>query len=146
MIRVDGTPFISRVMKREPLDLYDDRPKAMKAYLRNYGWHFNKKACDFAVSKMRKGGAKIDAWTKEQVEELLGRYGMKVNATGYDHIYVANICKAYFFKSSVPDEQHVAMHIKDVFADDDDADGNVMRTWYAKMVGKGEPVEWEDLI
>lgn len=26
----------------------------MEAYLSNFGWHFNKKMCDFAVSLMKK--------------------------------------------------------------------------------------------
>lgn len=41
-------------MRRESLDIYDERPREMKAYLSNLGWHFNKKMCDFAVSLMKK--------------------------------------------------------------------------------------------
>jgi hypothetical protein len=41
-------------MKRDSLDTYDIRPQAMTNYLRYYGMHFNKKLCDFAVSKMFK--------------------------------------------------------------------------------------------
>ena len=26
---------------KEPLDLYDDKPREMKAYLRNWGWSFS---------------------------------------------------------------------------------------------------------
>lgn len=41
---------------RTPLDLYDYEltPPAMKAYLRNYGFNFSKKACEYAVSLMEK--------------------------------------------------------------------------------------------
>jgi hypothetical protein len=37
------------------LDFYDDRPTSMKNYLKYYGEHFNKKLCEFAVSKMKHG-------------------------------------------------------------------------------------------
>ena len=55
----------------------------MEAYLSNFGWHFNKKMCDFAVSLMKKinpaTGKKerIEPISKEKVEELLTKYGMK---------------------------------------------------------------------
>lgn len=41
-------------MRREPLDIRDKRPEEMEAYLSNFGWHFNKKMCEFAVSLMKK--------------------------------------------------------------------------------------------
>ena len=41
-------------MKYVPLDIYDDMPRAMQAYISNYGWNFNKRACEYAVSLMRK--------------------------------------------------------------------------------------------
>ena len=39
---------------KEPLDLYDDKPREMKAYLRNWGWSFSRKACECAVKEMRR--------------------------------------------------------------------------------------------
>ena len=36
------------------LQEYDIIPKEMRAYLRNNGRHFNKKACEWAVKNMRK--------------------------------------------------------------------------------------------
>ena len=32
-------------MKKTPLDVYDDIPRDMRAYLQHYGWHFSKRAC-----------------------------------------------------------------------------------------------------
>ena len=43
-------------MERLGLDIYDELPKSMMAYLRNYGFHFNKDAFDYAVSFMKKNG------------------------------------------------------------------------------------------
>lgn len=36
------------------LDMYDDFPSGMKAYLSAYGWHFSKAMCDWAISMMEK--------------------------------------------------------------------------------------------
>lgn len=36
------------------MDIRDRRPEEMEAYLSNFGWHFNKKMCEFAVSLMKK--------------------------------------------------------------------------------------------
>ena len=102
-------------MKRESLDMYDDRPREMTAYLRNYGWHFNKKLCEFAISKMNRlnpsTGKKerIEPLTRDIVDEILSKYNIKLNNNIlYDYVYVANMCKADLYKSSVPDEQHLA--------------------------------------
>ena len=47
------------------LDIYDDRPTSMKRYLKYYGEHFNKKLCDFAVSKMNHEKAPVE---KEKID------------------------------------------------------------------------------
>ena len=56
---------------RQALDTYDDMPKYMKQYLRNYGWHFNKALCNYAVSLMKKGGQKLEPVSKEYVDKTL---------------------------------------------------------------------------
>lgn len=138
---------------RQPLDSYDEMPRAMRAYLKNYGWHFNSKACDYAVSLMQRqdpstGKEKpVEAISKEQYDEMLNRAGVKPqNDTLCDGLYVANKCKASYLKRSVPDETHMAMFVRDTLDDIDAADGNVMRQWYASMVGAGHPVDWEELL
>lgn len=140
-------------MKRQPLDIYDEIPVAMRRYLQHNGWHFGKKACDWAVSMMKKKNSatgmkeRIEPWTKENVDEILKTNNVQIdNNVGYDYVYVANMCKADYFKTSIPDKLHVALFIKDTIDDVDGADGAVMRCWYAKMVGAGIPVDWEELL
>ena len=53
------------------LDTYDDMPKYMRKYLQNYGWHFNKALCNYAVSLMTKNGKKLEPLTKEYVDKVL---------------------------------------------------------------------------
>jgi hypothetical protein len=139
--------------KRLPLDMYDDIPTEMRKYLRFHGWHFNKKACDFAVSLMRKKNAstgkteKIEPLTKDQVDSMLAKYGVTLeNSVDYDYVYVANMGKADLLKSSITDEQHLALYVKDVVDDVDAGDGEIMREWDAKMTSRGIAVDWEEIL
>lgn len=139
------------IMKRQALDIYDDFPSDMKVYLKNYGWHFNKSACDFAVSLMKKkvdGKLKtIEPITKEQLDTMMKNHGVELeDKNGYDYVFVANMCKADYLGSSVPDELYLCLYVKDTIDDEDAGDGVTMRRWYATMVANGEVVFWEDFL
>lgn len=135
------------------LDAVIKRPKEMEDYLAHYGWHFNKKMCDYAVSLMKvknpSSGKEeaVEAMRRDEVLELLKRYNIKLeNDTMYDSTFVANMCKADYMKKSISDDQHMAMYIQDTIDDVDAADGSVMYCWYAKMRKAGKPIEWEDML
>nr|DAF76397.1 MAG TPA: hypothetical protein [Caudoviricetes sp.] len=139
-------------MRRTSLDTYDRMPDGMRSYLRNYGWHFNRKACEFAARHMYRrteSGSleRTTALTREQVDDLLSRTGVQIeNDVGYDMVYVATMCRSDYLGSSISDEVHLAKIIRDILDDADAGDGEVMRCWYAKMVARGIPVDWEDLL
>lgn len=128
-------------------------PPEMKAYLRNYGYSFSRKACDFAVSLMRKkdkatgGTEEIEPLSKDKVEEMLSRYGVKLeNNIGYNSVYIANMSLAGYMKESIEDEHHLAKHVKAIIDDVDDNPENIFRMWIAKMDGNGIPIPWEDIL
>ena len=80
------------------LQEYDIIPKEMRAYLRNNGRHFSKKACEWAVRNMRKYNEttrrmeRIETMDKTAVDELLKNNGITLDdARGYDYVYVANM-------------------------------------------------------
>ena len=132
---------------RAALDMYDDLPKAMRKYLTHNGWHFNKSLCDFAISLMTKHGKKLEPISKENVDKLLEQHKIQLdNNVGYDYIFVANMCKADYYGSSITDDRHVALYIKDTIDDEDAADGTTMRRWYATMVANGVLVDWDDSL
>lgn len=132
---------------RVALDIYDDMPKYMRKYLQNYGWHFNKAMCSYAVSLMRKNGKKLEPLTKDYVDKVLENNNIKLTRNvGYDYIFVANMCKADYYGSSIPDEKHFALYIKDTIEDEDAGDGTTMRRWYATMIANGQIIDWEDFI
>lgn len=141
--------------EKQPLDSYemDFMPMEMKAYLRNYGFSFSKKACDYAVSLMKKENPstkreeKIDPWSKEQVDEMLKRFNVTLeNNVGYNATYVANMLKADMFKSSIVDEQRLALGVKDIIDDYDASPRLVFKKWITSMDDAGLPIEWSELI
>ena len=131
-------------MVKQSLDQYDDRPISMKRYLKYYGKHFNKKLCDFAVSKMKHGKSPI---TKEVVDNILKKHGITLEYNElYDHVYVYNMGNNDFLGSSIPDETHLALYVKDVIDDKDGYDGIVFNRWYADTVVLGIPIDWDEMI
>ena len=56
---------------RTALDIHDNMPRFMRKYISNYGWHFNKSLCEYAISLMRKKGKSLESLSKEQIDKLL---------------------------------------------------------------------------
>jgi hypothetical protein len=127
---------------------YDEKPRGMVNYLRYYGPHFNKKLNSFAVSLMTDDNdEKINPYTKDDVIRILQNNGVQLkNDQLYDSVYVANMCKADFIGSSIDDEHHMALYIKDVIDDPDAVDGLVFNRWYADMCYMGIAIDWEEML
>lgn len=134
------------------LDNKDKMPTGMEDYLAQNGWHFNKKMCNWATSKMRKKDSsgksvKISPYTKDDVDVILKRNNINLeNDWGYDAVYVANMCIADFLGSSILDENRLALYIKDVVDDPDGYEGMVFTRFYADCIGSGRPIMWEDML
>lgn len=134
--------------RRENFTAYETMPEDLMIYMSHNGPHFNKKACEFAVSQMfKEEGEDFKPYSKEEVDNILHGYSIKVkNNKLYDAIYVANMCKADYLGSSVPDEQHLARYIKDTLDDPDGIDGLTFNRWIADMKWLGIPIDWEELL
>lgn len=138
-------------MRRTNLTQFDEMPEAMVAYMRHYGPHFNRKLFEFAVSLMTKESngeeVPVTPYNKEQVKNILASHGVQLkNDQLYDSAYVANMGKADFLGSSITDERHLAMYVKDVIDDPDGYDGIVFNRWYADMCYTGVAIDWEEMI
>ena len=132
--------------------MYSRMPSGLQEYIESNGPHFNRKLCEWAVSKMivkddSGKEKKLEAWTQDEVEELLKKYGVQVkNDKGYDVCYIANMFKADFFKKSITDEAHLCIHIK---CYQDDVDGDPFRAFdefFATCIGKGVSIPWEKML
>lgn len=100
-----------------------------------------------AISFMKKGGKSLEPVSKEYIDKVLTQNNIKLeNNVGYDYVFVGNMCKADYYGSSITDERHFALYIKDTIDDEDAGDGTTMRRWYATMVANGTMVDWEDVI
>lgn len=126
---------------------YDKKPEPMINYLRYNGPHFSKKLCEFATKRMRKKEGRISPWGKAEVDEILNTAGVEVeNDNLYDTVFVANMCKADYYKSSVADKAGVARYIKDVLDDEDGYDGIAFNRWLADCARKGVAIPWDDVL
>ena len=135
-------------MYHKEMGSYDDIPDGMKLYINNYGCHFNKKLCEEAVSRMyRDEDEEFQPYSKEQVDRMLESYDIKPKRKKlYDHVYVANMCKADYLGRSVPDEKHLAMFVKDMLDDPDAEEGFVFNRFIADCYYMNQPVEWEEMV
>ena len=133
------------------LDSYTAYPSGMEEYLSYYGWHFSKKMCDWAISKMYRLEGKrkipVETITKDKLDELFKRYGITLhNDYGYDSVYIANMCRADYFGRSVKDEGSLLQFVVDTLEDPDGYEGMVFTRFYADCVGSGTPINWEDMM
>lgn len=124
---------------KEDFTIYDIKPEGFLNYLRYYGQHFNKKLCQFACDQISK-----NEYTKEKVDTILKLNNIEVpNAKLYDTVYIANWVKSTLFGSSITDEKHLALFIKDVFSKESEL---LFNRWYADMAKQGIPIDWNDMI
>lgn len=139
-------------MEKTDLTKYDIVPEDFKQYIKYYGPHFNSKLLNFATSKMYKikdeCKVKIEPYNEEFVNNLLTKYNITIKNEDIllDHVYIANQAKANLNGSSIKDEHHLALYIKDMVDDPDGYDGMIFTHWYVDMCKKGIPIDWCKMI
>ena len=146
-----AVPFPKKVNKMcncNDLSKYDFKSPAMHAYLGTYGEHFNKELCRDAVSMMRdRDGNPVEMASKEDVKALLDRNAVTLEHNAlYDAVYVHAMAMADYWGSSITDESHLAMFIKDYIDDPDGYDGKAFNRWYADCCKMGVVLDWEDYV
>lgn len=119
------------------------------AYLRYNGRHFNRRLVEFATSKMTtrdSNGTEVplEPISKDKLFDMMKQNGVYLdnNDNPYDAVFAANMCKADYLGSSITDEKHLCLYVKDVIDDVDGYDGIVFNRWYADMCRKGVQIDW----
>lgn len=131
------------------LDYYDILPAGMEAYLSNHGRHFSKPMLEWAVSMMEdRDGRKGMLLDKKKFDETMKNYGVTLKRKDgfYDGPYVWAMARSDYYGTSLLDDQHIALFVRDYI---DDVDGNPTRAFdefYINCVSKGIDIPWEDLI
>lgn len=121
----------------------------MEDYLSSHGRHFSKPMLEWAVSMMRdRNGKRGSVIEKAKFDDMMESYGVRLNRTEgyYDGIYVWCMAKSDYMGSSITDEQHLALYVKDYI---DDIDGNPTRAFdefYINCIAKGVDIPWYDVI
>ena len=124
---------------KEDYTEYDIKPEEFLNYLRYYGPHFNKKLCDFACKQLPK-----KEYSKEKLDILLQSHNIELkNNKLYDYVYVANWGRNLFYGSSISDEKHFVLFLKDMFEKEPNL---IFNRWYADMAKQGIPIDWEEMI
>jgi hypothetical protein len=121
---------------------------AFEEYVDQYGFHFSKKLYEWAVSMMRdRNGNKLQPMTKEQVAEHIRNHGVTLkNDKGWDAAYVLMMGKADYLGSSITDDVHLDLFVRDFL---DDPDGNPTKAFDHFVVDcrvKKEPIFWEEMM
>lgn len=136
---------------RTPLDDFGRNETDMDAYLRTYGRHFSHRMYEFAVSLMYRDRGGKREWmkplTRDAFNDRMKRNGVSLdNDTLYDGMYVMSMAEADFAGSSIPDEKHLCLFVKDYIDDVDQADGFVFNRFLAGLRLTGEPVDWYAML
>lgn len=123
-------------------------PSALEEYLSEFGYHFNERLYKFAVSMMEsRDGDKIPVFDKEKVDSFLRANNVTLdNNLGHDAAYVLAMAKADYYGSSITDERHLALFIKDFCDDPDGAETKAFDHFYIDCVAKGIPIFWDEMI
>ena len=136
------------IRQRTPLDSYDEIPADLRNYLANYGKHFNEKLCTFAVKQMRdKEGKRVGIIKKDVLSAKLKENSITIeNDVMHDSVFVYCMALSDFYGSSIADEKHLLMYVKDLIDDPDQADGFIFGRFMSDCIGKGLPIDWSEMI
>lgn len=121
---------------------------SMEEYLTDYGYHFNKKLFDFAVSLMEdRDGNPLEPWSKEQTNIFLNRFGVElIHNFGHDAAYVLNMARADYYGSSITEEPKLASYVKDYIDDIDGSDTRAFDEFFIGCMAKGIPIFWDEML
>lgn len=121
---------------------------AFEEYTDQYGCNFNKKLYEWAVSMMEdRNGNPVVRMTKEQVSAFLKTNGVTVDRDkGYNAAYVYAMAMADYWGSSISDDAHLAMFVKDYIDDPDGSETKAFDHFVVDCRAKGEPIFWDSMM
>lgn len=89
-------------------------------------------------------GERITPMTKEQVSAFLRSNGVTLDRDkGYNAAYVHAMAKADYWGSSIIDDAHLALFVKDYIDDPDGTDSKAFDHFVVDCRAKGEPIFWD---
>lgn len=91
---------------------------------------------------------RISTIQKKEFDDICRAYGVTIERKDgyYDALYVWCMGKSDFLKSSIMDEHHLALFVKDYIDDKDGSPTRAFDEFYIKCVSTGVDIPWEDMI
>lgn len=122
--------------------------KNFRKYIRLYGPHFTKELCEFASGLMETEKGPINKITKADLEQKMKQQNIELKYDKmHDAVYVANMCRADYLGSSVPDNDYnLCMYVKDTIDDPDGYDGQPFNRWLSDMEGMHVQIDWSEFV
>ena len=94
-----------------------------------------------------RSGEKIKVVDKEVFNEKMRVNNVTLkNDKGYDGPYVWCMATADYMGSSITDEVHLALYVRDYLDDPDGSKTRAFDEFYAKTMALGIPIVWEEVI
>ena len=94
-----------------------------------------------------RNGNRIQPMQKEQVTEFLRVNGVTLkNDKGYDAAYVHAMAKADYYGSSISDDIHLALFVRDFLDDPDGTKTKAFDHFVVDCREKGEPIFWDEMM
>lgn len=121
---------------------------SFEEYTDQFGCNFNKKLYEWAVSMMEdRNGNPVVRMTKEQVSAFLKTNGVTIDRDkGYNAAYVYAMAMADYWGSSISDDAHLAMFVKDYLDDNDGSETKAFDHFVVDCRAKGEPIFWDEMM
>lgn len=103
--------------------------------------------CENRLAICQQTGKPIRMMSKEDIEDILKKNNIVLeNNVGYDAVYIAHMCLADFYGSSITEEKQMAQFIKDYVDDEDQQDGFIFNRFYADTSFNGVGIPWEEIL
>ena len=94
-----------------------------------------------------RNGSTILPIPKEQVTEFLRVNGITLkNDKGYDAAYVHAMAKADYWGSSIGDDAHLALFVRDYLDDNDGSSTKAFDHFVVDCRAKDEPIFWDEMM
>lgn len=121
---------------------------SFEEYVDMYGMHFSGKLYKWAVSNMTdRNGNKVQPMSKEQVTDFLRTNGVTLDKMiGYDAAYVLAMAMADYYGSSIADDKHLSLFVKDFLEDPDGTDTKAFDHFVVDCRAKQMPIFWEEVM
>lgn len=121
---------------------------SFEEYTDEFGFHFNKKLYDWAVSMMKdRNGNKVQPMAKEQASDWLKAHNVTLkNDKGHDAAYVLAMARADYMGSSITDDAHLALFVRDFLDDPDGYPTKAFDCFVVSCRAKNEPIFWDEMM